>query len=508
MKKLIPLKILTIIFLEFALYGQNKDFIIATHTNEQAGQFFTNGKPITAPYFEIKNSAKNVFSLENSKVLVVTKNQINAIDLENGEVIYSIYSKASLFVTYDSLYIYIFSEKEFQVYDIETGSLAADIYGVFKCFIKHKNLAIFESPEEKHSFMVHDLNNFEKVSEFNFDREEPIFEALQIGDNTILNWGGLVMLDNNMKSIWSYDQKSRKTYSEKIIMESVATFATAAISPLSLIYIPPLDNNPYQLYKLNSNIISYKDNFYRASLESIDAIDSNGKKIWSTPLGPKYMSTSILFQYNEKLILLNTGTAINNGSKVYHGETCLSTYDIYTGKQLGFNKLQNSFNTKIMEFKVKDNELITIQNDGLSFFNLESGVRFKYKDSKQLKAYNLKYFDNNKFYLDEGKMLLPWNTDSTQLCISYGSGKVLLTDQNLNVIKKQDRSKLCVKLGSYKEGDLMICDNYINLVKNSQKIALLPKGEFNLIQDDHLIIIQDKKIIKISLENLLNTTMN
>ena len=498
-------------FLTFTTFSQVDNVIYKTRTTHvDVGQIFLTRKMINGTIYNFKNSLKSISTIDDEYLLLSFKNKHYSFHPVTGLVEYEIEAPHNLLYS-DSSFIYKIEKGNFELFDKKNGTNTNTISGTLKFLDSNTGLGIFKDNFNENKYHVHNINQFFELSSFESKIKEPINEIIKLpSGKLLLNWGGMTLLDENKNILWSYEQKSKKTYSEKIIFEIFAAAATTAASfglaagasNLRIFYTPTLYNDPYILYKLHSNIVSNKDNFYRASFERIDCIDTLGQQIWSTPLSTTYESTSKLFQFGEKLILLNTGTAINNNSTIYYGETCLSTFDIKTGKQIGFNKLQASHNTKINDFKVNGNELIALQNNGISAFNLESGVKFKHKASTELKSYNLKYFSADKYYLNGAKTMIPWKEDEDQYCINYGSDKLLLLNQDFKVIKKEQIKNLCCKIGQYQNYEIILCENLIYFVSEGQKIAMFNKGDAHQIVGKSFIISKDDNLFVVDLSFL------
>ena len=447
-------------------------------------------------------------SSDKSAVLVTkshdysTKGIFFNFDLDKGKSIWNTKKSLNASILIDSNTLFLGDKNGFLKLENDTGKELYSKNATLLHISKKNNLALARSDAGALSkqILIYSINNGKLISNF-FVENKNALEYVYHNSNgdMLVSCGELIYINHRNEVVWRHTQKTKKTYTAKIIGDILTAGILASFNDYIMLSI-----EPYTLNGLRSNPLFDNNKIYTASYKKLECLSLNGTIIWSIDLEEGLSNWSKIFIRGDKLYMLNTGIAVYGGKFTYYGDVQLSYYDTSTGKRLGVNRLESDDeDIKIVDYKIDSNYLFTVMNNGISVFNLDNGVRFLKKTIQELKCEALVSIDSNRYYIRENNGFKLWKDDSSYLTINTKSKTILLFDKNLKLINKASNKHLFKILLSYHVFHFIEDENFMYVLDRGDVVAKFKRGLQYKIHNDKLYIRYERSLMTINLNEAL-----
>jgi hypothetical protein len=203
--------------------------------------------------------------------------------------------------------------------------------------------------------------------------------------------------------------------------------------------------------------------------------------------------------------MINKGFAVSGSREVLFGRTCIAAFDKLTGEQKYLLLLNNHDYGSIYDFKLIDNELYILFQNGVSKYNIKTGTLISEKilTKKGEEDFN-SFVDSNVYIANQnGYFLNSAQYDPTNIHIKTRN-TILSFDNQLNAIYSIENDRIWNCYLHYKDYKLIANSQKTLIIDNDgKKIAEIAFSSNALIMDDILYDKRDKRVVAIDLRNLI-----
>lgn len=259
------------------------------------------------------------------------------------------------------------------------------------------------------------------------------------------------------------------------------------------------------VYDIVSNLYGDSANIYFASKEKISRLSNKGKVIWSTPLPLDLTSKSGIFKKDSILYMVNYGYAYYFYNPLRYGKPYLAAFNANTGKQLYLKTLTRK-KAKINAFQTRKDQLFVVFKNKIAQYSLTDGSLIREKKFKTQPDAGLLSYVGNHVYIktDSGYSSLAL-ADTTTHCIFTEDKKVLVLNDQLEVLKEYDYNDLY--LYTYQEKDckfLVNGDKTIVINKDQKEVAAIDVAMKTKLIGTKFYSIRDNSFLELDVKDILS----
>jgi outer membrane protein assembly factor BamB len=88
------------------------------------------------------------------------------------------------------------------------------------------------------------------------------------------------------------------------------------------------------VWQLSSDILVSNNKIFYASRKKLLSLDSAGNKLWSNDLSESQVSSCLLFDFGQNVLLLNPGIALYNQNEIQYGKPFVAAYSKASGEEM------------------------------------------------------------------------------------------------------------------------------------------------------------------------------
>ena len=257
------------------------------------------------------------------------------------------------------------------------------------------------------------------------------------------------------------------------------------------------------VWDIASNVYSDSTGYYFASKEIIARINkNNGEIVWINQFPNDLASKSSVFVKDDQVFMINYGYAFRRINPISYGTPFFAAFDKETGKQIFLSTI-NTTKNPILDFIIEDDILLLVFKDRIMKY---SGGQILEKPINEKEFGELISFVGNRAYIDgeNSSITSLIHTDISKNYIITNTNKILIVDDNLNIIGDGDVSQLYVahlRIGNYvfvtKDNQTFILDSNDNKVAEID-IALKP-----ILIGNKIYSVQENSFFEIDADNLI-----
>ena len=253
-----------------------------------------------------------------------------------------------------------------------------------------------------------------------------------------------------------------------------------------------------------SNVIVDSTNLYFASKERIARLDHRGGLIWSSPLPVDLTSKSFIFIRDSIIYMINYGYAFMGYHTLHYGKPFIAAFDSNTGQQIYFNTT-NGKRDKINGFQIRRDKIFLVLKNRVAEYSLLDGSFITEKTFKiEPDGDMLDYILGQAYVKTDSVYKSLALSDSTTHCIFTENNKVLVMNDQLEIIKQMDYSELYICY--LKEGNLrfLVNGNKTTVIDNENRvIADIDVGIKTKLIGTKFYSLQGQSFIETDLSDLI-----
>ena len=434
--------------------------------------------------FTLKESDENYF-FNNDYVV--------DLNFQSGQVNWT-KRKGDFDVTVSSDYVVFSKEKKSICYKKVTGSKIWEFENRIRFTDYKTNTGYNKFPR------AFDLNSGKKKWERRIDDKFSWNEIKHLDDSTILlECSGLHLINLNNGNGWDYTLTTGMDYSTPNSLVRIgAGLGFGAIG----VMIASYSGRPDFVNGICSNILQEDSLIYFASADSIISINYSGKINWTSPIPKDKTSSSVLINWNDDLLLLNTGYALSEGSRVKYGKMFLSLINKQTGERKYLQEFRD--NDYANDYLIDKDILFILEGNSIYKYDILTGTSIasinidwqEYGHSAAFIDHALLYFDTDSSH---SKFT---NGDEGTLYIQNKKGNLLEIDKNLKSIQYVEQNRFYKY--SCEKGFLRCISNAseIIVINNSgEKIAELKLNNPQIIGNE-IVNVRSMELTILDLDEL------
>ena len=348
-----------------------------------------------------------------------------------------------------------------------------------------------------------DLKTGKTLWKKEFNKEYGVNEIFKLNDYVwMIVADGLHTLNVHSGNFWSYNAVTGKKKYGRMIAANAAGIALGLFSGTYL-----LTAGHDLVRNVASNVCSDNTGIYFASKEKIARInEDNGTIIWSCPLQEDLTSKSFLFTDNNHVFMVNCGYAFMGNRLIDYGTPFFAAYDKETGEQIFFSTI-NITKNPILNFKIKDNNLLLLFKDRFMKYSLSDGAKIIEKTIDNNEFGELRGFVGNSVYIDIGNSYLAnlIFSDVSKNFIFTTNNRVLIFDDELNYVGDIRAEQLYIarlRIGDY----LLVMQNNKTFIldTDNKKVMEIDTILNNpVLIGDKLYSIRESSFFEIDAANLI-----
>jgi len=313
---------------------------------------------------------------------------------------------------------------------------------------------------------------------------------------------GLHALNTTTGKGWDYNTiTGKKNYKVPV----VANVVGAVAGVLTGTFVTSVGHNLVR--DVTSNTLVDSSSIYISSKEQLAKVNKQtGEVVWKYPFTKDLASKSSIF-FNDSLVyLVNKGFAHMGYKQLKFGKPFIAAFDKQTGEKK-FLTLTKDANNPILSYKILGNDIYLVFKNRLAKYSKDSGTLIKDKKYSKDSLGELKYFVGNQVFVNDknNDFVNLNNSYKTKIFIFTSSGKILLIDNQLNIINTLDYKDLSLDYLHIKNYKFLAKDNKTLIINNEGKIvaelkvsseAYLAGSTLYDKQNDDFVAINLKDILK------------
>lgn len=369
-------------------------------------------------------------------ILETRGNKIERLNMENGDKLWSLKN-----------YLYYVDDKNKLGIGYEDKGLTGDI----------------------HTLAGFNLNDGTIIWERDLNRAYGWNKIQKLNDSSVVVVSGGLHLFNIKTGLgWDYTTiTGKKDYTETIAKNVGGMVLGALTGTVIFAYGSNIVKD------LVSNLVIDSTNMYLASKEKIAKIDkTTGNIVWSSQLPEELTSKSNIIIKDSLLYLINYGFAYFRNKQIDFGAPFIAAFNKNTGQQLFLKTIDEKIG-QILDYKIRDNHIITIYKDRVSIHSISDGYELSEKVFNIEDLGELSNYTSDRIYAtsDDGILTNVVSSDTTKLYIQTNKGNTLVLDNDLNITHQYDVSK----------------SNFHSLTKNNYKFFLRGKQTIIINQKNQIV---------------------
>jgi hypothetical protein len=348
-----------------------------------------------------------------------------------------------------------------------------------------------------------DLNNGNTIWKRELNREYSWNNIFHLNDSVIVvAAAGLHSINLKNGTGWDYNTiTGKKDYTET----ALANAAGVALGVLTGAFVMSTGHNLVR--DVVSNILIDSSTIYFASKEKISRLDYNGQIKWSSPLPEDLTSSSSIFTKDSLLYMINKGFAFMGYRQLDFGKPFFAGFNRNTGKQLFLSTIGEK-KDQITGFKIYHDTVLLVFKDRVSKYSLSDGSFISEKTFDIQTLGELRYFIGGQVYLKTDSI---YNNlifiDSTSHYLFTKTGKILVINDNLDVLNQIDYNQIYLYYLKTKDYKFLAKDNETTVInKGNKKAADFKASNKAILIGSTLYDMQEKSFIEIDLNELINHT--
>jgi len=235
-----------------------------------------------------------------------------------------------------------------------------------------------------------DMWQWDLDSKFGWD------EIKFVGSKLIVAADGLHAFDLKTGQGWDLKMMTGKTNEGGAIAASVGLSILSGLVGGGVVTVNAKvwsDMTSNILYEDNSVFFSAKDQFVCVDMET-------GNKVWRVVLPEKESAKVFIGFDGDNIVLVNTGSCLNEGKVIKYGKPYIAKYEKSTGNQIFFNLL--NVKSPVKDVFISENGYYVISDETFSHYDADGNekARLRYDDDSAREKYG-----NFLFFSDENGLL-------------------------------------------------------------------------------------------------------
>ncbi|MDA3865218.1 MAG: PQQ-binding-like beta-propeller repeat protein [Salinivirgaceae bacterium] len=300
---------------------------------------------------------------------------------------------------------------------------------------------------------------------------------------------------------WKYNINTFHKIEQQVNQQNTELLVAAAIlggaMGVMLLYDYSIPS-PY-ITNVNSNIIHDNNAIYFAGAEQIIAIEEGGTVLWQKSLPKKQMSSSILIDNDDKLILVNTGLAQHHQGIIQYGVPFVALLSKKTGALIRQKVLPKGFITDVL----LTDKLIVSSSSNVFVTNPET-LEFEAINKSQDSLFSVEKILETVYTANDNGHIEKLHTTGKNLFMEFSNGYHHYNE--IDSLTKLERKNVYSLLDTVlnhnvymnKRGHFRLTD-----MQNQTVVSFSFPGNA-YIRRNQLLIFNDRKMNIIDLKKLLN----
>lgn len=259
--------------------------------------------------------------------------------------------------------------------------------------------------------------------------------------------------------------------------------------------------NERQIYGMVSRPVIHNSLIYIASSDMLVCLNMDGKKVWNRTLPENFTGNSTIFIDEENIYLVNNGYAFSQGEKISCGQPYIASFDIKSGKQKYFSKVDKGI---IIDSYYKDQKIYLLMPDKLLAFDAASGSPI-FSGKINTTDPGLQSFTHSVYYQEENGKYEQLKTDGKEIYLINNDWKLISYNTDKQEFQKQKTENMYTEVF---DTDQFKCISQgkksILLDKHNQPIANLQTAPGCYFSDNRIIYTSGNNLVVIDISFLFN----
>ncbi|NEN25246.1 PQQ-like beta-propeller repeat protein [Cryomorpha ignava] len=256
-----------------------------------------------------------------------------------------------------------------------------------------------------------DLTNGQPIWQREISREYSWNDAFYLNDSTLLiAASGLHTLNIFDGAGWDFNTiTGKKDYTAS----AVGTGLGIAAGLLTGMYSVSTGHNLVR--DVVSNVLVDSLHIYFASKEHLVKLNREGEVLWQKSLPNDLTSKSLIFKFDDNLVMVNRGYAYMGNRQLDFGTPFIASFDLNSGDQKYMVTVSNEKKEIIKAIDLTDEELLFVFNDHVSKYSVITGQLIKDQQFNIGEYGELNYFIGEQVFVKRDSLLISLPTmDSTK----------------------------------------------------------------------------------------------
>ncbi|MDR2972153.1 MAG: PQQ-like beta-propeller repeat protein [Bacteroidales bacterium] len=280
---------------------------------------------------------------------------------------------------------------------------------------------------------------------------------------------------------------------------------------ISGMYVIPIIYTPLQtgddiIRDIASNALIDNNFIYFAFKDTIVKLKKeSGEVVWKNSFMKDLTSNSLLFMDDTMVYMVNKGFAVKMERPVMFGETFIAAFDKQTGEQKYLSLLNNECGS-IYDYKLIDNELYLLFQNGIRKYSIETGTKIAENLISRMTFGALTNFVGNDIFIENknGYFLNINQFDLGDIHAQTSLNDIYFFDNPLNTTYSIGDRKIWKFYFEYKDYKLIAQHQKTLIIDNDgKKIAEVAFSSNAFIIDNILYEKRDKSVVAIDLQSIL-----
>lgn len=242
------------------------------------------------------------------------------------------------------------------------------------------------------SLTAFSLDTGKDMWQWDLDRKFGWDEIKFIGSKLIVAADGLHLFDLKTGQGWDFKMMTGKTNEGGAIAASVGLSILSGLVGGGVVTV-----NAKVWSNMTSNIL-YEDNsvFFSAKDQFVCVDMETGNKVWRVVLPEKESAKVFIHFDGDNIVLVNTGSCLNEGKVIIYGKPYIAKYEKSTGNQIFFNLL--NVKSPVKDVFISENGYYIISDETFSHYDADGNekARLRYDDDSAREKYgNFLYFSGD-----------------------------------------------------------------------------------------------------------------
>jgi outer membrane protein assembly factor BamB len=214
--------------------------------------------------------------------------------------------------------------------------------------------------------------------------------------------GGIHAIDMKRGLLWSHRLSTSLKTSKPLTYSSFH-------APTFQKYFHPVITSTEEgfVWQLSSGILVSNGKIFYASRKNLLALDSTGNKVWENDLSESQVSSCLLFDFGQNVLLLNPGIALYGQNEIQYGKPFVAAYSKASGEEMLNEELDMMPN--IADFMQIKDEMVFANKDKVMKLQSDLKVMTLIELGENRYGKFLEFINGDEYFVEKEGFYVPLN---------------------------------------------------------------------------------------------------